>query len=63
MYVGVSSLGHYVVNLRLTETTAETDVQKLWFRYNELENNRITLSEMGLMPRNRASAVIVLSSR
>ena len=51
--------GRYVVNIRLTETQAQT----LVFRYNKLIDNIITMSETVLKPRSRARAVIVISSR
>lgn len=51
--------GPYVVNLRLTETQA----QSLLFRYNSVTRNEIIPSETMLKPRSRARAVAVISSR
>ena len=51
--------GFYVANLRLTQGSA---LQKLDFKYNTIENNRIEGAFPALNPRLRAHAVIIISS-
>ena len=51
--------GFYVANLRLTQGSA---LQRLDFKYNTIENNRIEGAFPALNPRLRAHAVIIISS-
>ncbi|KAK6181325.1 hypothetical protein SNE40_009204 [Patella caerulea] len=51
--------GRYAASLRLTQ---DSPFQKMYFKYNDLRNNEIHDLFMYLNPRNRANAVLVVSS-